>query len=342
MAKKNSSTRPEVLASAVVTEEFEGNEEAGESIPTIELSVEAEVNDATSTPDDSDRNYDKRLNEREDNGASRPMKTKKGRRQLPTTSAEAVPVGSLMSRGIGFGENSRNFGSRAEFISVALIKPSVETELGLSLSGTGGGIFISGMTSSGLIAESGAPVNVGDRLISVNNISCDRMDHKRAAKLLRRSSGTIVIVARNPKGGNVLLVESMITKPSPTHQSGIGFSSAESSQVNISNIFADGLFAQSLLSIGDEVLSINGLPCRQLNPSAVADIVRSAEKYLTVVAKKFQGNGVVIATSENVDGTTMGLGLALRQRHKRTACHLLLCSVFVVTLVALIIFILFS
>ena len=50
-----------------------------------------------------------------------------------------------------------------------------------------------------------------------------------------------------------------------------------------------------MLTEGDEILSINSIPCRELDASAVADIIVSSPKHVTIVAKKFEGHGMVVA-----------------------------------------------
>jgi C-terminal processing protease CtpA/Prc len=167
---------------------------------------------------------------------------------------------------------------------------------------TGRGMEISAIRPAGLIARSGAPLKVGDKVVSVNNFSCDRMDNKHAAKLLKEAEGTVKIVVQNT-GGDPRIVETMIAKPAPNHPTGIGFASTSNPpQLNVSRIFAEGLFAQSLLTIGDEVIFVNKIPCRELDSAAAADIIKSAPQYVTVVAKKFEGQGVVIASNDEDGG----------------------------------------
>jgi PDZ domain len=269
--------------------------EGGEMVPTIELSESSEVYDLACSSEEV---------------VEAPI---------------AVPVGSLMSTGGIENEfNSRghpSFRKRAEFISVAIIKPSKRTALGLSLSDLvdgGKGLCISGIKDNGFLKETGAPLEVGDRIVSINNHSCEDMDHKRAAKLLRDAPERVLLVARNV-GGEPFLVESMITKPTPHARSGIGFASSESptARLHISVLFPNGLFADSLLSEGDEVLTVNSIPCRELEPSVVADIVLASPKYVTVVAKKFEGNGVVVASDET---TTRKIMRRSRPADSRDRC----------------------
>lgn len=242
--------------------------------------------------------------------AKSPASKKRGRRNYShlEPSAVALPVGSLLSREADAITRNNNNGNctitqRAEFISATLIKPSPTTKLGLTfeVDGTiGFGFVIATISPTGLLGTSGAPFHVGDKVISVNHCSCDQMEHpSQATQLLESAPSEIIIVVQN-RGGDPCVVETMITKPNPHHQAGIGFSCPDSlEQVNVSCLIVDGLFATSLLTIGDEVLSINAIPCGDLDSEAAADIIRSAPTYITIVARKFYGNGIVIAMNNN-------------------------------------------
>lgn len=304
--------------------------DVAEIVSTIQLSEEIEIFDLEADTAVASLDYD------QDSEAE------------PIEAPVAVPLGSLMSTGgmeNEFNSNSRAFKQRAEFISVAVIKPSKRTELGLSLRELvdgGNGLLISGIKDKGFLKKAGAALEIGDRVLSINNQSCEGMDHKRAAKLLREAPGMVLIVVQNI-GGDPLIVESMISKPSPGHQTGIGFSSSEPpSRVSISTIFLNGLFADSLLSEGDEIVTVNSIPCRELDSSAVADIVIAAPKYVTVVAKKFEGNGVVVAFDE----TRRSRSKKWRRRSSTNArrpqrigpgCQLLACAIFITATALLII-----
>lgn len=318
----------QVMVKAIQDDDFDV--EAGEDIPTIELSAH------------SDQTYDEdhtlqNPGDENDTGAASSV-DQPSRRSL-ATAAVASPIGGIMSRSEQAVEGSRPR-RRPEFISAAVIKPSPETELGLSfkMRESGRGIEISSISDSGLMAEAGAPVKVGDKIVSVNDYSCDRMDYKHAAKLLREAEGRVTLVVHNI-GGDSRLVESMIAKPAPNHQTGIGFSSTESpSQLHISRIFVDGLFANSLLTVGDEVLYINSIPCRELDSATAADIVKTTPEYITIVTRKFEGNGVVIASNDTeIQQLNEAARLAKYGMRKQIFCFF----VFLVTMVVLIMYLQF-
>lgn len=306
-----------------------------ETVPTIELTEDAELCDLECQANDQ-------LDE--------DVAFECGSLDAPV----AVPLGSLLSTGgmaNEFNSTSRRFQQRPEFISAAVIKPRKRTDLGLSVSdlvGGGSGLCISEIKRKGLFFESGAPLEVGDRVVSINNQSCDGMDFKQAAKILRESPSSVTIVVQNV-GGDPLMVECMITKPTPDHRTGIGFSASTSPpRVNISAIFPEGLFADSLLTEGDEVLNVNSIPCRELESETVADIIITAPKYVTVLAKKFEGNGVVVACDgspkkrKRRSSSSSRRGNRSEQRRRRRligpGCQLVFLSLFIGSAIVVVLF----
>jgi len=316
-------------------EDYDSDDLEGcETVPTIELTEDAELCDLECQAND-------KLDE--------DVAFQSGSLDAPV----AVPLGSLLSTGglaNEFNSTSRRFQQRAEFISAALIKPRERTDLGLSVSeliGGGSGLCISEIKKKGLFFESGAPLEVGDRVVSINNQSCDEMDHKKAAKILRESPTSVTIVVQNI-GGDPLMVECLITKPTPDHRTGIGFSACTSpARVNISAIFPEGLFADSLLTEGDEVLNVNSIPCRELESETVADIIITAPRYVTVLAKKFEGNGVVVACDSSPDkrkrrsSSTSRRGSSGERRRRRLigpGCQLIFLSLFIGSVIVVVLF----
>jgi C-terminal processing protease CtpA/Prc len=317
-----------IHATAESYDDDDSDLEAGGDIPTIVLNVSTDDEESTSNAENDENDTD--MPPPRDNSTT----DGQARRSL-ATSAVATPVGGLWTRSVEVNENTCQ--RRAEFISAAVIKPSPETELGLSfkMRESGIGLEISAIRPDGLISESGAPLKVGDKVVSVNNFSCDRMDNKHAAKLLREAEGTVTIVLQN-SGGDPRMVESMIAKPAPNHPTGIGFASTDSPpQLNVSRIFVDGLFAPSLLSIGDEVVSVNDIPCRELDSAAAADIIKSSPRYVTVKAKKFDGIGVVIATSDDEANLRNDGRMWVCGSKKQMVCCLVFTTAFVILIMYL-------
>jgi len=267
--------------------------------------------------------------------------------------AVALPVGSILAR-----ESDEQFyvnnppipPDRGEFISIHLLKPTKHVDLGISFGddSSGQGFCVAEIAPKGLIATSMAPLQAGDKVMSVNHRSCDCMTRQKALKLLTDAKKQICMVLQH-RGGDPRIVEVMATKPNPGNQSGIGLSRPEMlDQLNVSCIIEDGLFGQSLLSLGDTVLSINGIPCGRLDPEAAADIIRSTPRYITIVAQKFAGNGMVVATKDTTKSRSeqkwerwsyyiLGEQYGRRERMCRAGCCLFFCSTLFTFLILLVV-----
>jgi len=207
-------------------------------------------------------------------------------------------------------QNQSFFERRAEFISASLIKPTAETPLGFDLtSNKNAEISISSIEAGSLISRT--PFRVGDRLLSVNNKRCYVMKVGDIVKFIASLTGDVTIVVHHV-GGDPNLVESMITKPSLEHRCGLGLASAEYQHLKIANIDADGLFFQTLLNVGDHVISINGMQCAFSGAPAAGEMISEAGKYITIKARTLMETGVVVAalSSNNSTGSFISPGIA--------------------------------
>ena len=117
----------------------------------------------------------------------------------------------------------------------------------------------------------------------------------KAARFLRKTVGTLTIIAQNDKDGDSRLVETMITKPGPESKIGLGVSSTGYSRARVTSINPNGLFVNSLLSRKDLILSINGIPCQALDSREVAEIIARAKHQVTIVAERKHESAVVVA-----------------------------------------------
>jgi hypothetical protein len=90
-------------------------------------------------------------------------------------------------------------------------------------------------------------------------------------------------------------------------------------------VSADGLFAHSLVNIGDRVLSINRIGCNQLDVTAL-DIVRDSHRYITLLTETQHETAVVLAATsdhpgafelETAEATSRGIMSDFNQRMER-------------------------
>ena len=158
------------------------------------------------------------------------------------------------------------------------------------------------------------PFCVGDRLISVNHVPVVDWDvetfHEYWNRLLQEDeesalsnnngSGAIVsitIVVHNPlPSADAQRVEAMVTKPEQNRRTGLGMRSTRVGRVKISRV--DGLFTDSLLNVGDQILSINGQRLDGCDSAHTAQLILQSPRYVSVVAKKDGRNAFVISSTD--------------------------------------------
>jgi C-terminal processing protease CtpA/Prc len=191
-------------------------------------------------------------------------------------------------------------GSRAEFLSATVLKTTGDAMLGIGLmEHQDGTIYISRLLPEGPLGQS--PFRVGDKLLSINTKGSDYLDRVTAAALLRALEGTITIVAQNV-GGDPKLVETMVEKAKPDSIVGIGLTCSIHGSLEVTKVIASGLFAHSLVSIGDRVISINKIGCNRISARSAVVIIRNSPRSVTFLAETHADTGVVLAaSSEHTD-----------------------------------------
>jgi hypothetical protein len=204
------------------------------------------------------------------------------------------------------GESITNYDDvqRAEFISATVLKRSKDTVLGIGLtSEVFGEVTISSISSDGTLAHS--PFRPGDRLLSINTKSCADMDHRTAAELLRHFEGTVNIVAYNA-AGIPQTVDAMVEKPTTTTPVGAGVRRNAVGSLEIFKIVPSGLYAYSLINVGDRLVSINTVGCQGLDPQTAIDMIRATPRFVTLRTHSYTAAGAVVvvaALDQNGEGT---------------------------------------
>uniref|UniRef100_A0A7S3L2C7 PDZ domain-containing protein n=1 Tax=Amphora coffeiformis TaxID=265554 RepID=A0A7S3L2C7_9STRA len=189
--------------------------------------------------------------------------------------------------------------NRAEFLSATLHKPNPESKLGITIApDILGDIRITGLSESGSVQHS--PLRVGDKLLSINGKNCSDMDNGVAGELLRSVAGTITIIVHN-EGGSPHKVETMVEKAIPTANVGIGVHQTNVGTLNVSKVAASGLFAHSLVNVGDRVIAVNHVDCRRMDTGTVIRMIRNAPKYVTLLTETQGTAGVVLAAGSDRD-----------------------------------------
>jgi hypothetical protein len=190
---------------------------------------------------------------------------------------------------------------RAEFMSATVIKPNKDTSMGMELTTINGDVVISSIIPNSLVA--GTPFRVGDRLLSVNTKRCYIMESKDVESFMATLEGFITIIVHH-QGGDPNLVESMVTLPSDASRCGLGLTSAGGRSLKISSLDAGGLFFDSLLNVGDPVVSINDEDCEFQNAEDAAGMIERAGQLITIKAKTLLETGVVVAAYSSNNSTT--------------------------------------
>ena len=189
---------------------------------------------------------------------------------------------------------------RPKYVSATIIKPTKRTELGLSLkTAEDGAIEIEKLATNGFLFVSGAPLEAGDQIICIKtsggSLPCGShvggFNRNEILRLLRKLEGQLTIVAQHATG-NPEQCCSMTSKPHPEFGTGIFFVSGTSEwkQLQVHSIPSNGLFANSLLHPNDQVLSINGVDCSDLDATVATDIVKSAPRFVKIVTQTTSAN----------------------------------------------------
>jgi hypothetical protein len=184
---------------------------------------------------------------------------------------------------------------RPDLLSATVYKHSRDAKIGIALLDKENvGVTVKRIEPEGLFGSSG--FQVGDQLMSVSSESCEGLDSRGVAELMRKADGIVTVVVRAPNG-RADRVSSMVMKQSSNSRVGIGFRN-RSGKLVVSSVAEDGLFAHSLLNAFDTCISINGIACDEnINATAAATIIRTSSSFVTIVAKTRHETGVVVAAS---------------------------------------------
>eukprot|EP00980_Cylindrotheca_fusiformis_P000542 scaffold133_cov115-Cylindrotheca_fusiformis.AAC.2 len=166
-------------------------------------------------------------------------------------------------------------------------------------------ITISSLSEYGLFKNTG--LRIGMQVVSVNGTDVDGFTRKKAIQLLRDAEGELTVVAQS----NVVTFVATVFKQSKDQKSGIGFrQNSPDDPITISSLAEDGLFANTDLRIGMQVVSVNGTDVDGFTRSKAIQFVRDAEGELTVVAQPVAGGAVAVVFKESKD---QKCGITLKQ-----------------------------
>jgi predicted metalloprotease with PDZ domain len=215
---------------------------------------------------------------------------------------------------------------RPDLLSATVIKgPKDDNDVGLLLATVNGRVTIAGFEQDGMFKA--APFEIGDQVMSVNTKSCHHMDAGGVASLIKNAENIVTVVVRAPNG-HADWVSAMVRKQRPDSLVGVSLRK-RGHKVVISCIAEDGLFAHTLLNVGDTCLSINGIKITpNLDARASANLILNSQESVTIEAKTHRGTGVVVAALEESGATVSSA------QYAETAC---LVGVIIFTVIAFII-----
>jgi C-terminal processing protease CtpA/Prc len=177
-------------------------------------------------------------------------------------------------------------------ISVMVYKPTKATTLGVVLSRADGDLKIARLTE-GLLSTS--TLRRGYHLLSINNVSSIDWSVEEVIRHLQEAVGEIHILASNPKDGDPNYVQAIASKASPRAKVGLKFKRSDGRCLKIGDVMENGLFANSVLNTGDDVITVNNIPTRDLRPTVVVDVVKRAMDTVSILAKTHGAFGVVLS-----------------------------------------------
>lgn len=180
---------------------------------------------------------------------------------------------------------------RPEFLFAKVIKPTVESSCGLFLKNCQGGkVVVSRVSETGLFCKSN--IMPGDRVISVNGVSCLALKARQVASLIH--AAVHVSIAVHNKEGDPGLVSTSIPKPTP--QSKVGFTLKNyRGAIHICRIDTKGLFAGTFLTPGHRCITINDVNCSTLRATSAAQVVADASDIVTIVSEPRQEWAMVLS-----------------------------------------------
>jgi predicted metalloprotease with PDZ domain len=207
---------------------------------------------------------------------------------IPLATMELVPQESCQESSIE---------RRPAIVCVTVLKSKERNRIvGILLRAADDVLRIVEIKRGGLFDET--PIKVGDHVLSVNNISCEQMNVTHVSRLIQRAKQSVTVVVHRPDG-DPYLVSTTITKPEPACRVGVGVQIYNGS-LRISSIDPSGLFAGSILKIGDKVVSICDISCGCMDANAAIELIRQEEQAVTIVTWTEAEAGVVVAATKAI------------------------------------------
>ena len=227
----------------------------------------------------------------------------------PLLQSEARPIHPIAQASCELYHETDHLGfTRPEYLFAKAFKASPDASMGLFLVMRNKALTISRIKADGPFAKSN--LRAGDRVVSINGVSCLRVRSTRiAAKLIKAAKSTVSITVRN-KGGNPNIVSSCVQKPNPDCRVGITFQRKRGA-LQLSRVDTDGLLGNSLIVPGHKCLMINGHVTLNATSYDGANIIRDAPDYVTIVSRPDEATAMVLASEKMLWRLRAAVGVGL-------------------------------
>jgi PDZ domain len=214
---------------------------------------------------------------------------------------------------------------RPAFIYVRLRKTSREEICGITVKtltkdGPGGskirdGIEITSISAHGLLGQMTSAgidhlVRPGDRIISINGVTTVNIHATAVAKRLREvdQNNEVSLIVHNPDGDG-RFVATTVPKPNPQSSAGIrvrGGGAHTGRSLHVSRVDDEGLFANTLLQVGQRCRAVNGISAHHLGAQGGARLITNATRFVTIVSEHASPGTAHQALVVGASGTSYG------------------------------------
>lgn len=199
--------------------------------------------------------------------------------------------------------------TRPEYLSARAFKPTPDSPIGVFLVNRQDAVYISRIARDGLFGKSN--LKAGDRLISVNGVSCLHAPAKAVAQLIGAAESSVSLTVRD-KDGNPNIVSSSVQKLSLNRMTGIGFKNRRGA-LYLTRVDTYGLFGDSLVMPGHRCLMVNQCLTPNTPSREAAKIVAEARDFVTIVSRPDASSAMVLACEYNrmwYSGAALAFGVA--------------------------------
>lgn len=184
-------------------------------------------------------------------------------------------------------------------IAAKVTKASASSKVGIGLREMAGQIIISSISDDSLFADT--DLMPGLRLVCVDNVLCKGLSKMDAIKLFKEAEGSITVLAER-----VGLITSTAIKDSVDAKVGIGLKTIKGYNV-ISSISPTSIFADTPLTVGHRLVSVNKTSCLGLTKTEAIKLFKEAEGMITVMSEEVGLLSAKVTKTSKSDKVGIGL-----------------------------------